>query len=94
MSEWQSRRMRFTTRFTRQVHAPASQSPARGGEYQNPWSLSAALPAAHAATDEERPLQKPPIPALPRNKDVFSRPTCVVQGRVVGGNLPFSQLHT
>ena len=40
--------MRFTTRFTRQVHAPASQSPDFGGEYQNPWSLSAALPAAHA----------------------------------------------
>ena len=86
--------MRFTTRFTRQVHLPDSQSPARGGEYQKPWSLSAALPAAHAATDEERPLQKPPIPALPRNKDVFSRPIRVVQGRVVGGNLPFSQLQT
>ena len=86
--------MRFTTRFTRHVQVPDSQSPERGGEYQYPCSLSAALPAAHAATDEERPLQKPPIPALPRNKDVFSRPTCVVQGRVVGGNLPFSQLHT
>ena len=86
--------MRFMTRFTRQVHAPASQSPDFGGEYQNPWSLSAALPAAHAAMEDERPLQKPPIPALPRNNDVFSRPTCVVQGSVVGGNLPFSQLQT
>ena len=96
-SAWQSRRMRLTTLLSFQwqpaVGLTPLHSPDGGIEYQMPLSLSAAAPAAHAAT-LDTPEPKPqnlPTPLAPRKADVFSQPTCAVHALHCGGNWPFSQ---
>ena len=99
-SEWQSRRIRLTTAFSRQwqpaVGAEPLHSPLAGIENHMPWSLSAAAAVAHAPIFDG-PDPKPqnrPMPPEPRKSETFSRPTRAVHGLQLGGKCPSSQSHT
>ena len=99
-SEWQSRRIRLTTAFSRQwqpaVGAAPLHSPLAGIENHMPWSLSAAAAVAHAPIfdgPEPKP-QNRPMPPEPRKSETFSRPTRAVHGLQLGGKCPSSQSHT